>query len=227
MPKLNCRIGKKRTMCKGMIGKKLGMTGVFSPDGQNIPVTVLQVGPCIVTQVKTVATDGYNSLQLGFEPQKNSRSNKPLLGHFAKSGGNAYSHLMEFPVDNPGDYAPGQQLSVDMFKIGDRVDVSGMSIGRGFAGVMKRHGFSGGRKTHGSQCKRIPGSIGCSAWPSRVVKGKKLPGQFGNVRKTVRNLMIVDIRPDQHLILLKGAVAGSVSGVVSIKKIKNAKKANG
>lgn len=227
MPKLNCRIGKKRTMCKGMIGKKLGMTGVFSPDGQNIPVTVLQVGPCIVTQVKTVATDGYNSLQLGFEPQKNSRSNKPLLGHFAKSGGNAYSHLMEFPVDNPGDYAPGQQLSVDMFKIGDRVDVSGMSIGRGFAGVMKRHGFSGGRKTHGSQCKRIPGSIGCSAWPSRVVKGKKLPGQFGNVRKTVRNLMIVDIRPDQHLILLKGAVAGSVSGVVAIKKIKNAKKANG
>ncbi len=227
MPKLNCRIGKKRTMCKGMIGKKLGMTGVFSPDGQNIPVTVLQVGPCIVTQVKTVATDGYNSLQLGFEPQKNSRSNKPLLGHFVKSGGNAYSHLMEFPVDNPGDYAPGQQLSVDMFKIGDRVDVSGMSIGRGFSGVMKRHGFSGGRKTHGSQCKRIPGSIGCSAWPSRVVKGKKLPGQFGNVRKTVRNLMIVDIRPDQHLILLKGAVAGSVSGVVAIKKIKDAKKANG
>ncbi len=214
-------------MCKGLIGKKLGMTGVFSPDGQHIPVTVVQVGPCVVTQIKTVATDGYNSLQLGFGPQKASRSNKPLLGHFAKSGGNAYAHLVEFPVDNPGDYKPGQQLSLDMFEIGERVDVTGVSIGRGFSGVMRRHGFSGGRNTHGSQCKRIPGSIGCSAWPSRVVKGKKLPGQFGNVRTTTRNLMIVDVRPDQNVIFLKGAIAGSISGIVAIKKTNAAKKANG
>ena len=214
-------------MCNGLIGKKLGMTGVFSPEGQNIPVTVLQVGPCVVTQIKTLATDGYNSLQLAFEPKKKSHVNKPMHGHFEKCGDDVYAHLVEFSVDDPKAYKLGQKLSLDMFTIGDLVDVSGTSIGRGFSGVIRRHGFSGGRKTHGSHCKRIPGSIGCSAWPSRVVKGKKLPGQYGNVRKTVRNLTIVDIRTDENLNLLKGAVPGAESGIVTIKKIKTLKKTSG
>lgn len=213
-------------MCKGMIGRKLGMTGVFSPEGRHIPVTVLKVGPCVVTQIKTVANDGYNALQLGFGEKKKSRVNKPMQGHFAKSGGDVYSHLMEFSVDNPADYTLGQTLSMDMFAIGDLVDVSGYSIGRGFSGVMRRHGFGGGRKTHGSHCLRIPGSIGCSAWPSRVVKGKKLPGQFGNVRKTIKNLTVMDIRPEEQVILLKGAVPGAESGIVTIKKTKTIKKTN-
>ena len=213
-------------MCKGMIGKKLGMTGVFSPEGRHIPVTVLQVGPCVVTQIKTVATDGYNSLQLAFGSKKKTHVNKPMSGHFAKSGNDVYAHVMEFPVDNPAEYTLGQTIQIDMFAIGDRVDVSGVSIGRGFSGVIRRHGFSGGRNTHGSHCKRIPGSIGCSAWPSRVVKGKKLPGQYGNVRKTIKNLMIVDIRPEEQVILLKGAVPGAGSGIVTINKTKTIKKAS-
>ena len=213
-------------MCKGMIGKKLGMTGVFSPEGRNIPVTVLQVGPCVVTQIKTVATDGYNALQLAFGSKKKTHVNKPMSGHFAKSGSDVYAHVMEFPVDNPAEYTLGQTIPIDMFAIGDMVDVSGVTIGRGFSGVIRRHGFSGGRITHGSHCLRIPGSIGCSAWPSRVVKGKKLPGQYGNVRKTVKNLEIVDIRPEEQVILLKGAVPGAESGIVTIKKTKTIKKAN-
>ena len=213
-------------MCKGMIGKKLGMTGVFSPEGRHIPVTVLQVGPCVVTQIKTVATDGYNSLQLAFGSKKKTHVNKPMSGHFGKSGNHVYAHVMEFPVDNPAEYTLGQTIPLDMFAIGDRVDVSGVSIGRGFSGVIRRHGFSGGRNTHGSHCKRIPGSIGCSAWPSRVVKGKKLPGQYGNVRKTIKNLMIVDIRPEEQVILLKGAVPGAESGIVTINKTKTIKKAS-
>jgi large subunit ribosomal protein L3 len=212
-------------MCKGLIGKKLGMTGVFSPEGRHIPVTVLQVGPCVVTQIKTVATDGYNSLQLAFGSKKKSHVNKPMQGHFGKSGSEVFAHIKEFPVDNPAEYSLGQTIPLDMFVIGDLVDVSGVSIGRGFSGVIRRHGFGGGRKTHGSHCKRIPGSIGCSAWPSRVVKGKKLPGQFGNVRKTVKNLMIVDIRPEEQLILLKGAIPGAESGIVTINKTKTIKKA--
>ena len=212
-------------MCKGLIAKKLGMTGVFSPEGRHIPVTVLQVGPCVVTQIKTVATDGYNSLQLAFGSKKKSHVNKPMQGHFGKSGSEFFAHTKEFPVDNPAEYSLGQTIPIDMFVIGDLVDVSGVSIGRGFSGVIRRHGFSGGRNTHGSHCKRIPGSIGCSAWPSRVVKGKKLPGQFGNVRKTVKNLMIVDIRPEEQLILLKGAIPGAESGIVTINKTKTIKKA--
>ena len=212
-------------MCKGLIGKKLGMTGIFSPDGRHIPVTVLEVGPCVVTQIKTEATDGYNALQLAFGSKKKARVTKPMIGHFAKSGGDVYAHVVEFPVDNPAEYTLGQMIPLDMFAIGDMVDVSGVTIGRGFSGVIRRHGFSGGRKTHGSHCKRIPGSIGCSAWPSRVVKGKKLPGQYGNVHRTVKNLMIVDIRQEEQVLLLKGAVPGAESGLVTIKKTKIIKKA--
>ena len=199
------------------------MTGLFSTEGEYMPVTVVQVGPCVVTQIKTIATDGYNALQLGFGEKKESRINKPMEGHLKKSGKTRFAILREVPVDDPGEYSLGQTISLDVFKIGERVDVTGTTKGRGFAGVVKRHGFHGGKKTHGSHSHRIPGSIGCSATPAKVIKGKKMPGQYGNERKTARNLKIVDIRPEENLMLIKGALPGSASGVVSIKKLKFAK----
>ena len=207
-------------MCRGLIGKKLGMTGLFTPEGEHIPVTAVQVGPCVVTQIKTVATDGYNALQLGYGDKKKSRINKPLEGHFKKSGKARFAFLREVPVDDPGEYSLGQTISLDIFNIGERVDVTGITKGRGFTGVIKRHGFHGGKKSHGSHSHRIPGSIGCSATPSKVIKGKKMPGQYGNEHKTVRNLKIVDIRPQENLMLIKGAIPGSGAGIVSIKKPK-------
>jgi large subunit ribosomal protein L3 len=205
-------------MCKGLIGKKLGMTGLFTNDGRYFPVTVVQVGPCVVTQIKTIETDGYNALQLGFGDKKASRINKPIQGHLNKSGEGSYALLREVEVDDPENYTLGQAISLDLFEIGEKVDVVGYSKGRGFSGVMKRHGFGGGRMTHGSHSKRTPGSIGCSAWPSKVIKGKRLPGQYGVERKTIRNLEIVDMRPDENLIMLKGALPGARSAIVTLKK---------
>ena len=184
-------------MCRGLLGRKLGMTGYFTPEGKYIPVTVIQVGPCVVTQIKTESTDGYNALQLGFGDRKKSRTNKPLEGHLKKSGGGRFELLREFSVKNPGEYNLGQTITLDVFKVGERVDVTGTSKGRGFAGVIKRHGFHGGKQSHGSHSHRIPGSIGCSATPAKVIKGKKMPGHFGNKRKTIQNLEIVDINPDR------------------------------
>ena len=207
-------------MCNGLIGKKLGMTGLFTSEGKYIPVTAIQVGPCVVTQIKTVATDGYNALQLGFGEKKKSRVNKALEGHLKKSGETRFSFLREVYVNDPSEYGLGQTINIDMFNIGEYIDVTGTTKGRGFSGVIKRHGFHGGKKTHGSHSHRIPGSIGCSATPAKVIKGKKMPGQYGNERKTARNLKIVDIRPEENLMLIKGALPGSASGVVSIKKLK-------
>ncbi len=207
-------------MSKGLIGKKLGMTSVFTSDGQHIPVTVIQAGPCVVTQIKTENTDGYNALQLGFESKKAERTNKPQQGHFKKSGDSCFSHLKEFGVDDPNEFSLGQSLGPDLFEIGERVDVVGNTKGRGFAGVIKRHGFGGGRETHGGKCHRIPGSIGCSAWPAKVFKGKKLPGRYGVDQKTTRNLEIVDIRPEENLILVKGSIPGHKEALVMINKLK-------
>lgn len=205
---------------KGLIGKKVGMTAMFTPDGRHIPVTVILAGPCVVTQVKTVAKDGYNALQIGFGEKKESRTNKPERGHFQKSGGKCYAFIKEVGVENPEEYSPGQVLGLDFFQVGERIDVIGTSKGRGFSGVKKRHGFSGMRATHGVKGHRVPGSIGCSAWPSKVIKGKKLPGQYGMERKTARNLEIVDIRPEDNLILIKGAVPGYRDGIVILNKLK-------
>jgi large subunit ribosomal protein L3 len=207
-------------MCSGLMGKKLGMSGLFLPDGRYVPVTVIEAGPCVVTQIKKKETDGYDSLQLGFGNKKESHVNKPLKGHFGKSGSLVFNHVKEFAVADPGAYNLGQQITLDMFKIGERVDVVGFSKGRGFAGVIKRHGFHGGRKTHGSHSHRIPGSVGSSAWPSRVVRGKRLPGRYGNERNTMRNLEVIDIRPDDNIILIKGAVPGAKSALVTINKRK-------
>ena len=207
-------------MCKGLMGKKLGMSGLFLPDGRYVPVTVIEAGPCVVTQIKTEETDGYDALQLGFGNKKESRVNKPLKGHFSKSTSGAFDYVREFGVTNPSEYSLGQQITLELFKIGEHVDVIGASKGRGFSGVMKRHGFHGGRKTHGSHSHRIPGSIGCSAWPAKVIKGKKMPGRYGNDRKTIRNLEVVDIRAEDNIVLIKGAVPGAKSGLVTINKLK-------
>jgi len=207
-------------MSRGLLGKKLGMTGVFTPQGRYVPATVIEAGPCVVTQIKTKAVDGYDALQLGFGAKKAERVNKPLLGHFKKSGERCFEYLQEFAVENPADFNVGQEITVEMFQVGEKVDVVGTTKGRGFAGAIKRHGFHRGPMTHGSKNIRPPGSIGSSAWPSRVVKGKKLPGQYGNDRKTVRNLEIIDIRSDNNLILLKGAIPGAASGLVAVNKLK-------
>ncbi|MBW2174090.1 MAG: 50S ribosomal protein L3 [Deltaproteobacteria bacterium] len=207
-------------MHKGLLGRKLGMSSLFSPEGQQVPVTVLEVGPCVVTQVKTRATDGYDALQVGFVEKRAKRINKPVQGHLKKSGGQAYAFLKEISVDDPSEYTLGQALTIDMFQVGERVDVSGVSKGRGFSGVIKRWGFSGGKATHGSMFHRAPGSVGASATPSKIIKGKKMPGHYGNHRVTVRNLEIVDIRPDQHLLIIKGAVPGCRSGLVEVRKPK-------
>jgi len=207
-------------MCKGMIGKKLGMTSVYSQEGRLIPVTVIQIGPCVVTQIKTESVDGYNALQLGMGKKKESKVNQPMKGHIRKTEKNVCTVLKEFPVDNPEEFTVGQIIDSDLFDVGEMINVTGITKGRGFAGVIKRHGFGGGRETHGGKCHRIPGSIGCSAWPSKVTKGKKMPGHYGNDKKTIKKLKIVDIRPDENVILLKGAVPGSISGVVTINKTK-------
>ncbi len=206
------------------MGRKLGMTGFFTPQGEFVPVTVVEAGPCIVTQIKTVARDGYNALQLGFGEKKAKRVNRPMRGHLKSSGSKYFAFMREFPVDNPEEYKLGQNVTLDLFEIGERVDIVGTTKGRGFAGVIKRHGFHRGPAGHGSKNVRPPGSIGCSAWPSKVTKGKKMPGQYGTDRQTVRNIKIVDIRPEENLIFLKGAVPGSASSLVMVKKLKFAAK---
>ncbi len=207
-------------MCKGIIGKKLGMTNLFAPDGRIVPVTVVQAGPCVIAQVKREATDGYNALQLGFGERRSKRVNSPLKGHMVKSGAPAPQSLREVDVEKPEDFSPGQVIGVELFQVGERVDVTGTTKGRGFAGVVKRHGFHRGPETHGSKNVREPGSIGCSAWPSRVTKGRRMPGHHGHVRQTVRNLEIVDIRPEENLVLIRGAVPGPGQGLVTIRKPK-------
>jgi large subunit ribosomal protein L3 len=208
-------------MHRGLLGRKLGMSSLFSPEGERVPVTVLEVGPCVVTQIKTRATDGYNALQVGFLEKRPSRVNKPLQGHFKKSGGQAYVSITEFAVDEPSAHALGETLTVDnVFQVGELVDVCGVSRGRGFTGVVKRWGFHGGRATHGSMSRRAPGSIGASATPSKVLKGRKLPGQYGNRRVTIKNLEVVDIRPEQNLMIVKGAAPGSRSGLIEVRKPK-------
>ena len=211
-------------MSKGLMGKKLGMTGLFAPDGRYVPVTVIEAGPCVVTQIKTTATDGYNALQLGFSEVKAKRVTKPRQGHFRKSGETFFRHVQEFPVDNPEAYSLGQKITLDIFAVGERVDVCGTTKGRGFAGVMKKEGYSGGPKTHGSKCHRIPGSIGTSAWPSRVFKGRGMPGHYGVDHQTMQNIEIVDIRPEENILMVKGAVPGPTTGLVAVKKQKIVRK---
>ena len=201
----------------GILGKKLGMTRIYDELGDAIPVTVVETGPCTVLQIKTMATDGYSAIQVGFSEKKQSRLTKPMAGHFKKAGENGYYHIREFRVETPENFEVGQKLSVDdVLKIGDVVDVQGISKGKGFQGVMKRHGFKGGGASHGSGFARAPGSIGCSAWPARVVKGKKMPGRMGNDTVLKKNTVVIDVRSEDNVVLLKGSVPGAKNGLLKI-----------
>lgn len=205
-------------MLKGLIGKKVGMTRLFLDGGRAVPVTVLEVGPCKVVQVKTSEADTYSALQLGFGEKKAKRTTKPLSGHFAKAGVDPAAVLKEFRVDDTSEYEVGQEITAELFSAGEKVNVTGRTKGRGYSGVVRRHNFAGGRETHGCTTHNKPGSIGASADPARVVKGKKMPGHYGNERSQVRNLQVVDVRPDQNVVMVKGAVPGPNGGFVIIEK---------
>ncbi len=208
-----------KTMETGIIGRKLGMTQVFSDDGEAVAVTVVETEPSVVIQKKTRETDGYEAIQLGYGRIKRQNVSKPLQGHFKSADKGNLRFLREIRTA-ADDYVIGQELNADLFQAGDYVDVVGTSKGKGFAGVIKRHGFRGGRATHGSMFHRAPGSIGASADPSRVFKGKKLPGHMGSERKTIQNMVVWAVRSDQNLILIKGSIPGGKMGLVLIKKAK-------
>ena len=200
----------------GILGRKIGMTQVYDENGRMWPVTVVEAGPCCVVQVKTLEKDGYEAVKVGFSEQKKEKNvTKPMQGVFKKVGVSAYRLLREFPM---GDLKVGELLTVDKFKKGDRVAISGISKGKGFQGVMKRHNYAGGPGSHGSMFNRAPGSIGASSYPSRVWKNKGLPGHMGSERVTVKNLSIVDVRAEQNLILIHGAVPGSKGTYLEIRK---------
>ena len=202
----------------GLIGRKIGMTSVFSADGKNVPCTVIEAGPCVVTQVKTVETDVYEAVQLGFAEAKESRTNKPMAGIFKKAGTTTKKHLAEFRFDE--EYNLGDTITVDLFNDAAFVDVVGTSKGKGFQGVVKRHGFGGvGQATHGQDDRlRKPGSIGACSYPAKVFKGMRMGGHMGNERVTTQNLRVLKVIPEQNLIIVKGSVAGYNGSTVLIQK---------
>jgi len=202
----------------GIIGKKIGMTSIFSADGKNIPCTLIEAGPCVVTQVKTSEKDGYEALQIGYGEKKDKNTPNPMKGHFKKAKTTPKRKLVEFPVFN--DLNLGDAVLVDVFKEGDFVDVAGTSKGKGFQGVVKRHGFRGvGDKTHGQHNRlRAPGSIGAASYPARVFKGMRMAGQMGNVRVTTTNLEVVKVLADRNIIAIKGSVPGAKGSFVIIQK---------
>jgi large subunit ribosomal protein L3 len=209
-------------MSPGILGKKIGMTQVFRPDGQVVPVTLLKAGPCMVVQRKTPATDGYDAVQLGLlEFVKPARINKPATGHLKKAGVEGAKFIREFRLNGgSGDLKAGDKVLVDQFKPQDKVDVVGISKGRGFAGVVKRHHFRGGEGSHGSMFHRAPGSIGASSFPSRVVPGMRMGGHMGSAQVTVRNLEIIDVDTEDNVLAVKGAVPGPNGGYVLVRRAK-------
>jgi len=204
-------------MNKGIIGKKLGMTQIFDEKGRVIPVTVIEAGPCVVAQVKTVETDGYNAVQLGFGDVKPSKVNKPEAGHFAKANLTAKKHLREFRLDDISNVKVGDEVKADIFAEGETVDIQGITKGKGFQGVIKRHGQSRGPMGHGSMYHRRPGSMGSTSTPGRVFKGKKLPGHMGVQKVTIQNLDVVKVDMDKNVILVKGSVPGVKGAILKIK----------
>lgn len=203
---------------KGILGKKIGMTQVFSDEGKVIPVTVIEAGPCKVVQKKTIDNDGYTTFQLGFEEiRKQKNVSKGMLGHFKKANLPPYRLLREVKLDGI-DFNVGDSVTVEIFNKGDKVSVTGVSKGKGFQGVMKRHNYKGGPGSHGSMFNRAPGSIGSSSYPSRVWKGKGLPGHMGDQKQTAKNLEIVDVKKEQNLLLIKGSIPGANNGFLVIRK---------
>ena len=204
-------------MKKGIIGRKVGMTQIFDEKGNVIPVTVIEAGPCVVAQVKTVEKEGYNALQLGFGEVKTKHMNKPEMGHFAKSKIDNKKHLREFRLDSIEGVKVGDEIKADIFQEGERVDIQGISKGKGFQGVIKRHGQHREPMGHGSMYHRRPGSMGATSTPGRVFKGKKLPGHMGRVTVTIQNLDVVKIDMDKNVILVKGSVPGCKGAILKIK----------
>lgn len=203
---------------KSIMGKKIGMTQIFDENGVMIPVTVVEAGPVVVTQIKTEETDGYNAVQVGFGEVKEKHVNKPMKGHFAKAGVALKKHVKELrPEDGVENYSLAQEIKVDIFEVGEKIDVTGISKGKGFQGSIKRHGQSRGPETHGSHYHRAPGSMGSASDSSKVRKGKKLPGHMGHTRVTIQNLEVARVDAEKNLILIKGAIPGPKKGLVVIK----------
>jgi large subunit ribosomal protein L3 len=202
----------------GLIGRKVGMTQIHGEKGEVLPVTVIEAGPCTITEVRSTGRDGYDAVQLGFGTNKESRFRKPVLGQFQKRNLPPARHLKEFRVDGSQPYEIGQRLTVELFEKGEHVDVAGVTKGRGFQGVVKRHGFAAGHASHGPTAGKQPGSIGASAYPSRVIKGKRLPGRMGGANLTVKNLVVVGVNPELNVVLVLGAVPGPTNGLVCVEK---------
>lgn len=208
---------------KGLLGKKVGMTQIFTEQGEVIPVTVVEAGPVVVTQIKTTEKDGYTAIQVGFEDAKEKALNKPQKGHLAAAN-TLKKHLKEFRVDSVDGYTVGQEIKADLFAAGELIDVTGISKGKGFQGPIKRHGQSRGPETHGSRYHRRPGSMGACSYPGKVFKNKKLAGHMGSVKVTVQNLEVVRVDADKNFILVKGAIPGAKGSVVTIKEAAKASK---
>ncbi len=208
---------------KGILGRKIGMTQIFTEQGEVLPVTVVEAGPVVVTQIKTTENDGYTAIQVGFEDAKEKSLNKPQKGHLAAAN-TLKKHLKEFRVDSVEGYTVGQEIKADLFAAGELIDVTGISKGKGFQGPIKRHGQSRGPETHGSRYHRRPGSMGACSYPGRVFKNKKLAGHMGSVKVTVQNLEVVRVDADKNFILVKGAIPGAKGSVVTIKEAVKASK---
>ncbi|WP_341875720.1 50S ribosomal protein L3 [Defluviitalea saccharophila] len=210
-------------MKKAILGRKIGMTQIFDENGRQIPVTVLEAGPCVVVQKKTVENDGYNAIQVGFVDAKDKHTNKPMKGHFEKAGVAPKRRLKEFRLEDISSYEVGSEIKADIFAAGERVDVTGISKGKGYQGAIKRHGQHRGPMAHGSKYHRAAGSMGASSFPSRVFKGKKLPGHMGAEQVTVQNLEVVRVDAGKNLLLVKGAIPGPKKSIVLVKdSVKNA-----
>jgi large subunit ribosomal protein L3 len=209
-------VGKDRHMTLGVIGKKVGMTQIFDSEGLAVPVTVIQVGKTVITQVKTVETDGYNAIQVGTIAAKEKHLTKAEIGHFKKNGLDNYRHLQEFRVEDASKFSVGQKISLEVLENVEKVDVTGRSIGKGFQGTVKRHNFSRGPMGHGSKNHRAPGSIGAGTTPSRVIKGKRMAGNMGNERVTITKLKLVKVDSENGLVLVKGSVPGCEGRLVTI-----------
>lgn len=206
-------------MVDKIYGKKIGMSRYFVEEGRSVPVTVVKIEPCVVVQKKTTSKDGYEAIQVGFDYKKEGQVNKPMKGHLKNAGDQFFNVLREIRVDNADDFELGQIVDSNIFQPGDLINVSGKSKGRGFAGVMKRWGFSGGRKTHGSKSHRIPGSIGTNTTPGRVIKGRQLPGRMGFQNTKIKNLKVIDIRPERQVIVIKGSIPGCLNTIMELSKI--------
>ena len=205
-------------MSLGLLGTKIGMTQIFSDSGNAITVTILQLGPCMITQIKDIASDGYKAIQIGYSKHSEHKLTKPELGHLQKAGAPPLKYLQEYKVQSLENFYIGQKITVDQLQIGNLIKVSGLSIGRGFSGYQKRHHFSRGPMTHGSKNHRQPGSISAGTTPGRVFPGKKMAGRMGHKKVTIQNLQIIDINPEQNIVLVKGSVPGKPGSIISINQ---------